>query len=326
MKIRVFIDSFVPQIPFPLFYVFWVFAIFLIAYCARHLFKNLSWKRRIWNFSFSILNLAGGVIFFFMILWGFNYNRVPVAAQLDLATEQLTLEEIKEQLEYQTGILTQMRESILELKNVDSNVPAYSIVMPLDLENQMRESLEIVLKKNNYPTDGAVNIRFLKPKGLLFGFNSSGIYLPFVGEGHIESALHPLQIPFVMAHEMAHGYGFGDEGVCNFWAYLSCVHSTNLYVRYTGHLSYWRYLASAWKRVEPALYQDFRDNLPTELQTDLNTINERLRSYPSIFGSGKNVVYDSFLRAQGIESGLENYNVVIPMVKSYWDGLKKEEE
>ncbi|MCB0582976.1 MAG: DUF3810 family protein, partial [Phaeodactylibacter sp.] len=71
-----------------------------------------------------------------------------------------------------------------------------------------------------------------------------GLYFPFTGEGHIDAGLHPLQKPYVMAHELAHGYGFGDEGTCNFLGYLACIGSDDPVIAYIGHLNYWRTLAA----------------------------------------------------------------------------------
>ncbi len=319
LTIREGIDAVVPQVPFAPFYLFFPFAFLLLGYCFRHLnHAPLAWRRRWWRVGGSLLNFWGGLTFSFLLLWGYNYNRTPVSETLGFSDEALSLVQIKEELTYQTGIITQMRESISVKENLLDDEPVTGALTPDSLNVRMRKSLEEVLAKYDYPTDGSVNIRELQPEGILFRFNASGIYLPFTGEGHIDAALHPLQKPFVIAHEMAHGYGFADEGTCNFWAYLACIHNYDFFVRYTGHLAYWRYLASAFKRQEPEAYNQFRGSLPLAIQTDLNTINERLKSYPSIFGGNDNFVYDYFLQAQGIEEGLANYDQMVPLVRSYW--------
>ncbi len=325
LYIRKWIDAIVPQIPFPPFFLFWIAVIFGVIYCFRH-FRGIYSLRRKWYLSIlSFANFVGAIIFSFMILWGFNYKRIPVEKQLNLSTEPFALKELKSHLKDQTSIITQMRKSVFRISDMADNEPVTQEQSPIWLEQLMRESLENVLEKYNYPSDGSVNIRELEPEGILFRFNSSGVYLPFVGEGHIDAALHPLQKPFVMAHEMAHGYGFGDEGTCNFWAYLACIHSNDLFIRYVGHLTYWRYLASSWKHHEPEEYERFRADLPEEIVIDLDTINRNMRKYPSFFPKTRDFIYDAFLRSQGVEHGVENYNKIVPMVKSYWDQMKKEE-
>ncbi len=324
LRIREWMDSIVPEIPFPPFYFFFLFAFAGIIFSFRHFRGLYSFRRKLLYSLLSFANLIGFIVFSFMLLWGFNYKRIAVEEQLELNTDPIELENLKSHIEDQTHIIAEMRKSLFRVSDYSPQSPVTSEHSPLWLEDLMRESLEGVLEKYDYPTNGRVNIRELKPEGILFRFNSSGIYLPFVGEGHIDAALHPLQKPFVMAHEMAHGYGFGDEGTCNFWAYLACIHSNDLFVRYVGHLTYWRYLASEWKRNEPEEYQKFRDELPEGIVLDLNTINENLKKYPSFFPQTRDFIYELFLRSQGVDDGMDNYNKIVPMVKSYWDKLKVE--
>ena len=322
--IRESLDAFVPDIPFPPFFLFFLAVFIGILFCFRHFSKNFSFQRKAFYSLLSLANLVGFIIFSFMILWGFNYKRIAVEENLNLSTEPIELETLKAHLEDQTHIIAEMRKSLFRITDYSPESPVTSEHSPLWMEDLMRESLEGVLEKYDYPTNGRVNIRELTPNGILFRFNSSGIYLPFVGEGHIDAELHPLQKPFVMAHEMAHGYGFGDEGTCNFWAYLACIHSKDLYVRYVGHLTYWRYLASEWRRKKPEEYKEFRAELPQGILVDLETINDNLMKYPSFFPETRDFIYELFLRSQGVDDGIENYNKIVPMVKSYWDKLKTE--
>lgn len=87
---------------------------------------------------------------------------------------------------------------------------------------QIREAVKKWLISQNFPVQGGVCGRFLLPEGWLFKFGASGVYWPFVGEAVLEHGLHPLRKMPALAHEMSHGYGFCDEGVCNFIAYAAC--------------------------------------------------------------------------------------------------------
>ena len=74
-----------------------------------------------------------------------------------------------------------------------------------------------------------------------------------------------LQIPFTLAHEMAHGYGITDEGDCNTLAYLVCLHSKNKAIQYSGLLAYLRYL---WNdsRMDSVDKNSLRDLLSPEVK------------------------------------------------------------
>jgi len=166
LHIRKWTDAFVPQIPFPPFFLFWAFAIIGIFYCFRHFRGIYSFKRKTLMSVLSLANLMGAIIFSFMILWGFNYKRIPVEEQLNLSTESFSLEELKSHLEDQTSIIEQMRKSVFRISDMADNEPITQEQSPIWLEDLMRESLEKVLEKYDYPSDGKVNIRELKPEGI----------------------------------------------------------------------------------------------------------------------------------------------------------------
>ena len=177
--------------------------------------------------------------------------------------------------------------------------------------------MEQWLQENDYPVVGKVRGRELYPKGIFLRFSSSGLYFPFTAEGHVDAGVHPLQKPPIIAHEMSHGYGFGDEGTCNFTAYLTCRDAADPAIAYCGHLNYWRTLAINYLRYKPKEYRQFRSKLPVGIQNDLDAINENLDRYPDLMPKLRYYAYDSYLKAQGIDEGIKNYNRVIMLVHAW---------
>ena len=178
-------------------------------------------------------------------------------------------------------------------------------------------NVEKLLEKLGYPTAGEVRGRLLQPKGILLRFSTAGVYFPWTGESNIDAGLHPVQIPFTLAHEFAHGYGFTDEGTCNFLAYLACIQSDNKLFRYSGQLSYWRYLASAYRRHNREAYKVFFEKLPKGVVADLYDIDANSDKYPDILPRFRDAAYDTYLKTQGISEGEKNYSRIIMLVKSW---------
>ena len=50
---------------------------------------------------------------------------------------------------------------------------------------------------------------------------------------------------------------------------------------------------------------------------DLDAINENNAAYPDIMPQFRDAAYDSYLKAQGIEEGIQNYGKVILMVEAW---------
>jgi hypothetical protein len=124
-----------------------------------------------------------------------------------------------------------------------------------------------------------------------------------------------LEKPYDLAHEMAHGYGWTDEATANFIAYLTCIQSKNAFVRYSGLLNHYRYVASNCKRLNTEGYQKFRDSLPEGIKADLDAINQRQKMYPSWLET--DWMNDVFLRSQGVKEGVASYSRVVVLVYSW---------
>lgn len=314
LAIRWLIDNTTARLPFAMLYLL-LFAFLLSLFLAFRQWFIL-WKKERLSFAkvaLSIGNFLGFVVFSFLILWGFNYGRQSVEEQLELNTKTLNLEQI----------ISETKQATIEINEARKNIPNADTFalsnefLPPNLVDTMRQLLVSVLKSYNYPTTGKVQGRLIVPKGFLMRLGASGIYLPWIGEGNIDASLQATQLPFTIAHELAHGYGFGDEGSCNFWAYLACLESKNPVIRYAGKLTYWRYIASEYKFFKPEEYEAFRaKNLSRAVYNDLEAIYQNRDKYPNIIPF-QNQAYDTYLKFQGVEDGIESYSRMVLLVKAW---------
>ncbi len=311
--IRTAIDFGLAWLPFPLVYLVLPLLVIWGASSAAPFFRlRAPLLQKMVNAAWSLLAFLGGTVFLFLFLWGFNYSRVPLEQQLGLNPKPLSVKEIREELDLSTPALINARKRIPGA----GDAAIASSARPATMEKLLRQQVSGWLAEKGFPTPGRVRGRMLYPKGILLRFGTAGIYFPFSGEGHADAGLHPLQLPAVIAHEMAHGLGFGDEGVCNYIAYAACVNSGDPLVAYTAQLSYWRTLAANYRAYEPEAYRKIRENLPAGIQADLDDINRNILSYPDIFPGFRDAAYNSYLKAQGISEGMLSYDKVIMLVRA----------
>lgn len=318
--IRRIFDYGVGWFPFPLFYVFYLV---LIIWAIRSLVKT-NWRKLFtWkgmgNWLLSVAAFAGGVLFFFFFLWGFNYGRVPLVQQVGLQVKPVELKELKAELDKVTLKVLASRKKL----DPEGHQAIVEEALPKDLENACRSAVVQTLKKLDYPIAGKVRGQILFTKGILMRFSSSGVYWPFVGQGNIDGGLHPLQQPFTLCHELSHGYGITNEGVCNFLGYLATQNADNEYIKYSGLLCYWRYIAIAYQRFAYDDYQQFRATLPEGFKKDLDGINESLDKYPDILPKLRYAAYDTYLKSQGISEGMKSYSSIIMLVRAWEEVLVK---
>ncbi|MCH2044858.1 MAG: DUF3810 domain-containing protein [Saprospiraceae bacterium] len=326
LGIRLVIDYTLGYLPFATIYLLFAYLVYKFLYgiwgIGRYIYLKskgaIEWGiiKFIIDQVFSLVAFLCMFIFLFFFMWAYNYQRVPLEQQLKLKAAPMTTEEIEKEAIWIMNKCANLRATI---PNADTSALDQSF-FPKDVEGAMRELLVKSLEDNNYPTVGCVRGRFLYPKGVLLGFQASGIYMPFTGEGHIDAGLHILQKPFTTAHELAHGYGFGDEAVCNFWGFVACVTAEDPAIQYVGYLTYWRYVFSELRRMDKDLYKKIRATIPLTVDKDLDAIYTNNDQYPDFFNTAQ--VYNAYLKTQGVQEGIRSYNRMVLLVAEWRHRLK----
>jgi hypothetical protein len=305
--------------PVPLLLVFYGIMVYFVVKLGILLFsKNRPLKQRLTEGGLKTLNFLGFMLFGFFLLWGFNYGRPKFINQLGITVQKLDTIALRQELfiaaqEAISARDTLMKQLLAEKKILSDTLSSFEIMD--NFEDKMRSEVSKTLNNYHFPAKGNLRGREIKPDGLLFRFGISGIYMPYIGESSIDNALYSLEKPFTMAHEMAHGYGWTEEATANFVAYLTCIQSDDLLIRYSGYLSYYRYVASNFKREFPEAYTQFREKLPTGMKNDLKAINDRINKYPSWFDTS--ALNDLYLKSQGVTEGVESYSRIVVLVHSW---------
>ncbi len=302
-------------LPFPLTYLFFGYLIWHLSkgFYTLVFTKAIPLKKRVFQSIIQVFTFVCGIIALFYALWGFNYNRIPITQQLSIPSITLTEADIKDALEVQTKLVLDLRKSI----QPDSSQVIDAAVSSGSTEGAIRSAVVSQLKALGYPTTGAPRGRQPFWDGFLLRFGAAGIYNPFTGECNIDQGLYFLTKPYNLAHEFCHGYGFGDEGTCNFLAYIALEQAQDPFLRYSAAFDFWRELAGAYRHLQPDLYADFRKALPAGLIGDLEAIYRQNDRYPEFFEVFRYKAYDHFLKAQGISEGMQNYSKVIPLVLAW---------
>lgn len=308
--IRFIFDHTFGLLPFPAAYLFVPTASFTLVLLIGVWFKKLLVERKVVRCLLKLCNFFMGLIFVFLLLWGFHYARTPIENVLGLSVQNgMTTKELEEEINIIHNSCIDLRRQITKRENLalpDS-------IFPSCLSDTIRSLEKKTLDQIGCPVTGYVPARMIKPNGLLLRFNASGIYLPFTGEAHIENALPNYVKAFTIAHELAHGFGYGSEASCNFVAYITCIRSNIPAIQYAGQFTYLRYLLAELKKVYPdQTYRDFRDSLlHPSLQYDLNHLYDIYDSYPGIADQFQRNAYDLYLKSQGIKEGRLSYNRMI---------------
>lgn len=261
--------------------------------------------------------LFGGGLLLFLLIWGLNYQRLPLAVNLGLA-----------QREPETSEIEAIARSIIASVNrqyaaaLGEGAPEAASRMPLSRE-QLYAALEEAFRREPLLGEASQG-GFGPPKPVLLSslmtrLGVSGIFSPFTGEPNYNAEQPDCDLPYTIAHEMAHQRGFAREDEANFIAFLVCIKSSHPYLRYSGYLRALRVLAALRAQVEPEKYREVVAELAAGPIIDARASAEfwqRHRS-PTLSRAAESA-NNAYLQANRVRSGIRNYGEVVALIIGYY--------
>lgn len=310
--IRNVIDLTLGHLPFPSVYLFIAIVLFVLVLFLKRFRKKAGWKSKSIYTIQATSNGMGALVFFFLVLWGFNYQRTPIFQQLALKPKSLNLVQLESEITITKRLVEQYR------RRVTSDSAAISEIMDYpDLEKLVRANMGENLEILGLNFTGRPRTKQFPPPGFMRKMGILGIYFPFTGESYIDPTLHPLEQPFTVAHEMAHSYGVTDEGEANFIAWVICTNSEDPLLRYSGHLRLLQYQMRDYYRMAPDEYKTWIKTLSSGVKNDLNSISAAAAAIKPFSLELSRKSNDIFLKSQGVKAGVNSYQQ-LPMLAYAW--------
>ena len=146
----------------------------------------------------------------------------------------------------------------------------------------------------------------------------TGVYSFFTGEANINVNFPDYTIPYTAAHELAHQRGIAREDEANFVAFLVCIGSDDPYIRYSGYLNVYEYVANALWRADKDLYYQAIAHLNDEVKHEMTAYNRFYDKYrETTVSKVSNTVNNSYLQSQGTP-GSRSYGMVVDLAVAYY--------
>lgn len=315
--IRNVIDMTLGRLPFPSVYLFIASVMLVIGVYIFRLSQRKGLKWKLYYTFRALANGLGALIFFFLFLWGFNYQRTPIVQQLGLSPRAMNLEELKSEVLITQRLAQQYRNSITRDTVAIEEILPYS-----DLEKLVRFNIADNLDMLGLNFTGRPRTKLFPPPGFMRKMGILGIYFPFTGESYIDPTLHALERPFTVAHEMAHSYGVTDEGEANFIAWVICTNSDDPLLRYSGQLRLLTYQIRDYYRMAPEDYKVWVKTLDSGVKNDLISLqkaSEEIKAYSLELSRKTN---DVFLKTQGVKAGINSYQQLPKLAFAWRERMK----
>ncbi len=200
-------------------------------------------------------------------------------------------------------------------------------VLSLDFDGLTKEILKGYEKIDPDGVLSSPSAARLKPvllSSLMSSAHFLGIWSYVTGETNINTQFPDYTLPYTAAHEMAHQRGIAREDEANFMAFLALRESDDPYLRYSGYLGLYEYVAYA-------LYENYPDTYFSVVLPELGDgVRDEMIAYDEFFephaGSTLSevtgAVNDAYLKANGT-SGEASYGEVVRLAVAYYADLSR---
>ena len=272
----------------------------------------------------SLLFGASLLFFLFTVNCGINYYRQPFSALSGLTIQPSSSQELYDLCSW---LVEQIQDSVRQLEDQASEengfsgqtsrepLPSYGELLEYGRQGQLameRLGEEFPVLAGFYPA----------PKPLLLSRILSvqqlcGVYSPFTVEANYNREMPLYNIPHTICHELSHLKGFMREDEANFIGYAACIHSEDLYFRYSGYLMGWVYAGNALAQADPEGFAALRSALPQAALTDLSYNNAYWDAFQGKVAEVSTRVNDTYLKLQDQQDGIQSYGRVVDLMLAY---------
>ena len=243
-----------------------------------------------------LVTAAAAVYLLFLASWGLQYRRVPLQEKLDFDGSRVSEESAR-----------QLATVAIERLNA-GYAAAHAQPYRLEALERAFEEAQTTLGATRLAVPG-------RPKrslaGLYFRYAAvDGMTVPVFLEIILNPDLLPIERPSVLVHEWAHLAGYADESEANFVSWLAGVRSTDPVAQYSAWMDAYRLAAGALPRQTRASLP----SLDAGPRADFRAIAARYaRSSPAVRTAARGV-YDSYLKANRVEAGIESYELALQLM------------
>lgn len=251
----------------------------------------------------------------FMIMDGANFSRIPLGNLLELPDRKYTAEDLYIVTKDLAQKASKAREDLPEDKK-GCTILSVSESEFLRLADDCYNNL-----KKEYPFLKTATWR-VKPVLLSHWWSytgTTGVYCPWLGEANVNVDVPDFELGHTAAHEVAHTMGFAKENECNFIAWLACSKSGQADYVYSGNLQAFIYCSNALYKADKKLWKDAYLNLSDGVRRDLKRQSEYWDSFEGEVMESSQKVNDTFIKANGVESGVLSYNEMVGLMLRYYD-------
>ena len=258
--------------------------------------------------------------FYILFVWGFGtgYQASPIENKLDLNREPVSAAELEETARYLVARID------MELDEITYRPDGFS-VMPYahrDMNDLLLDAYDKICDRYGFVQRLHSRIKPVILSEPWTYTHIAGVYTYFTGESNLNMNFPDYTLPYTAAHELAHQRGIAREDEANFLAFLVCIASEDPYIRYSGYLNLYEYVASALYSADPDRYFAVLDTIDEAMRQELIAYSAFFDQYrETVVSEVSGAINDTYLKLQGTE-GEKSYGRVVDLAVAWYQSLR----
>lgn len=271
----------------------------------------ISWKS-VLTYILKVLSYVSLIFSLFVFTFAAGYNGSDIDKKLGLERHDVTAEELYETSLILVDCINKELDSIYFCQDGSSDM-MYTYE---DMNDKLLKAYDSLCEEYSF-----IQKLYSRVKPVLLSepwsyTHTTGIYTFFTGEANFNNVFPDYTTPFTVAHELAHQRGISREDEANLVAFLVCERSDDPYIRYSGYLNMYQYVASALSRADKDLYREVRAELDGRMSGELRAYSEFFKKYQdNVVANISNTVNEAGIKFQGSRS----YGMVVDLTVAYYE-------
>ena len=281
----------------------------IVVYFKNRKITKLSWRDRF----LKILGYFSIFYFFFNMLWGYNYYRVPLFEKLNIEKEYSN----QDLLNFTQLLIAKTNAIHFQITKNDS----LKVVFPYSQEQVFEkningyQSLSKKIPSFKYDDPSVKKSLFSLPLSYM-GF--SGYLNPFTNEAQVNDKIPMYNFPTTVTHEMAHQLGYASESEANFIGFLASINNENVYFQYSGYNHALHYCLSNWRFRDEVQFKKLLKTVHPGIIKNYKESEDFWDNYESIVETGFHLFYDRFLKLNQQKDGIDSYSRFVDLLVNYY--------
>jgi len=284
-----------------------IFIIRWLLITRKRIFKDFK------NWIIDIFATISLIYFAFHVFWAFNYYRLPLHKNLNMKAD------------YSTEELIMVTEKLIEKSNALHVKVAINDTVKVNLPYTKKDILNMaplgyVQLQKQYPHleyhPKSIKMSLFSVPLTYMGF--SGYLNPLTNEAQVDALIPVYKFPTTVSHEIAHQLGYAAENEANFIGSLAAMSHEDIYFKYCGTTFALRHCLYEVYRRSPEKYDTLLPTINRGILKNYQEVQDFWNGYQNITEPVFKETYNSFLKANNQQGGMESYSYVVALYVNYF--------